>query len=152
MSTNAPSGQAGEPIRTIGTTNIIGYRLRRAQLSVFQRFLGTFDRMALRPAEYSVLGLIADNPGRRQTEISLALGIKRANLVALVDGLAGRGLIERRAASEDKRANALHLTPAGKRFLSRARKLHDSLERELTERLGGEAERDSLLALLARLS
>ena len=35
-----------------GTTGIVGYRLRRAQLNVFQKFLTVFDDLKLRPAEY----------------------------------------------------------------------------------------------------
>ena len=66
---------------------IIGYKLRRAQLSVFQDFLQTFAKMKLRPAEFSVLAMIADAPGQKQTEIAGQLGIKRANFVALMDGL-----------------------------------------------------------------
>src|SRR5690606_1470242 len=61
-------------LHTRATTEIVGYRLRRAQLSVFQRFMATFEALNLRPAEYSVLALIADNPGRKQTEIAEILG------------------------------------------------------------------------------
>src|SRR5690606_36107249 len=99
------------------TTGIIGYRLRRAQLSVFQRFLTLFEELRLRPVEYSVLMLIAANPGRKQTEIAEVLGIKRANFVTLVHGLEDRGIVERVASVADKRANALHLTAEGDAFL-----------------------------------
>jgi DNA-binding MarR family transcriptional regulator len=139
-------------LETGATSSVIGYRLRRAQLSVFQRFLDVFAELNIRPAEYSVLVLIADNPGRKQTEIAEVLGIKRANFVTLVHGLEARDLVERRASEGDKRANALHLTRTGKAFLSNARTLHDSLEADLIERLGGERARDRLLALLDRLT
>ena len=148
MSTLATNG----PLAAGSTADLIGYRLRRAQLTVFQRFLAVFDEMKLRPAEYSVLVLIADNPGRKQTEIAEALGIKRANFVTLAHGLEERGLIERRPASGDKRANALHLTSDGTEFLSRGRSLHDAMEMDLTDRLGGPSRRDQLLELLGRLT
>src|SRR5881396_3575906 len=111
-----PTGRTSEGeerLETSGTTSLVGYRLRRAQLNVFQRFLRVFDEIGLRPAEYSVLVLIADNPGRKQIEIAEVLGIKRANFVTLVHGLERRGLIERRPANDDRRANALHLSAAG---------------------------------------
>ena len=38
---------------------IIGYKLRRAQLYVFQDFIASFAKLKLRPAEFSVLTLIA---------------------------------------------------------------------------------------------
>lgn len=151
MPTNAVAAEAEDAINATGTSSIIGYRLRRAQLRVFQRFLMVFEELNLRPVEYSVLVLIADNPGRKQTEIAEALGIKRANFVALVHEIEERGLVERRPAVDDKRANALHLTKAGKTFLTRARALHDEMEQALVGRLGGAKGRDALLALLDRL-
>ncbi len=140
----------GAPLEA--SLGMIGYRLRRAQLSVFQRFTMVFETLAIRPAEYSVLVLVDDSPGRKQSEIAAALGIKRANFVALAQGLEARGLIERLNIESDRRANALHLTPAGRSFLAKARALHDQLESEFVERLGGRAQRDQLLELLERLT
>ena len=142
----------GDVLRVEETTGIIGYRLRRAQLSVFQRFLTVFEELKLRPVEYSVLVLIADNPGRKQTEIAEVLAIKRANFVTLVHGLQERGLVARIASEADKRANALHLTEAGEAFLHNAREVHDAMEGDLIERLGGEKAREKLLNLLDRLT
>lgn len=138
-------------LRIGNTTGAIGYRLRRAQLSVFQKFIAFFDDLKLRPAEYSVLVLIGDNPGRKQTEIAEVLGIKRANFVTLVHGLEERGLVERQPLEHDKRANALHLTEAGRTFLDTAKARHAALEDEMVARLGGAAARKQLLTLLDRL-
>lgn len=142
----------GDTLRAEETTGLVGYRLRRAQLSVFQRFLTLFGDLRLRPVEYSVLVLIAANPGRKQTEIAEVLGIKRANFVTLVHGLEERGIVERIASEADKRANALHLTSEGEEFLLRARQMHEMMESDLIQRLGGEKEREKLLALLDRLT
>lgn len=144
--------QSTSALNTASTAGIIGYRLRRAQLNVFQKFLSVFDTLKLRPADYSVLVLIADNPGRKQTEIAKVLGIKRANFVTLVHSLEDRGLVERIPSTADKRANALHLTAEGDAFLAHARQVHEAMEQELIKRLGGESERAQLLALLDRLT
>jgi DNA-binding MarR family transcriptional regulator len=141
----------GPRLRTEATTGIVGYRLRRAQLAVFQRFLRAFAHLDLRPAEYSVLALIASNPGRKQSEIATVLGIKRANFVPLINGLERRGLTERRAAPGDRRAKALYLTADGRAFHAEAQGLHDAFEAACVERLGGAGERDRLLELLDRL-
>ncbi len=141
-----------DDLQTETATGAMGYRLRRAQLNVFQKFLSVFDALKLRPAEYSVLVMIGDNPGRKQTEIAEVLGIKRANFVTLVHGLEERGLVERVPSLADKRANALHLTADGVAFLAHARSMHDALEAELVARLGGAEARDQLLALLSRLT
>ena len=142
----------GSGLRTETTIGAIGYRLRRAQLSVFQKFLAFFDEFKLRPAEYSVLVLIGDNPGRKQTEIAQVLGIKRANFVTLMHGLEERGLVERVPSAADKRANALHLTRAGTAFLQTAQTCHARLEEETIAQLGGQEARNQLLTLLDRLT
>ena len=152
MPATEQQAETDDGLRTQATTGIIGYRLRRAQLQVFQRFMAVFEAINLRPAEYSVMVLIHDNPGRKQTEIAEALGIKRANFVTLVHGLEERSLIERRPAMGDKRANALHLTPEGRIFLDNARGLHEAMEQDLIKRLGGEKSRDLFIGLLDRLT
>ena len=152
MSDNDEQLTTADTLRAEATTGIIGYRLRRAQLNVFQKFLTVFENLKLRPAEYSVLVLIADNPGRKQTEIAEVLGIKRANFVTLVHGLEERGLVERTPSAADKRANALHLTREGEAFLVHARGVHAAMEDEMVTRLGGTQARDRLLELLDRLT
>ena len=139
------------PLRADSTTRIVGYRLRRAQIAVFQRFLAVFESMGLRPAEFTMLVLIADNPGRKQTEIADALGIKHANFVSLAQDFEARGLVERAPAAADKRVKALHLTPEGEAFLAKARVTHDALEKEFVNRLGGPKARNTLLGLLDKL-
>lgn len=136
---------------TGSVSGIIGYRLRRAQVTVFQQFMARFAQFGLTPAEYSVLALIGTNPGSKQTEIGDALGIKRANFVTLFNGLEARHLTERRRPAGDRRANALFLTEAGQQLIARANAVQASFEAEMVERLGGSAAREQLLALLDRL-
>lgn len=143
----AETGAAGIP--EMG--EIVGYKLRMAQLVVFQDFIESFSRMKLRPAEFSVLALIGRSPGLKQTEVAGQLGIKRANFVALMDGLEQRGLAERRKAPNDKRSHSLHLTPEGVRFVGKMSAIWRGHEERMVERLGGAEARDTLLALLDRL-
>jgi DNA-binding MarR family transcriptional regulator len=137
---------------TSAVSGIIGYRLRRAQVSVFQQFKTRFAQFDLTPAEYSVLALIAANPGSKQSEIGEALGIKRANFVTLINGLEQRGLTERLEAAADRRSNALHLTASGEDLIVRANAAQAEFESEMVERLGGARSRNQLLALLDKLS
>ena len=144
-------GKDDVPARIPELGEIIGYKLRRAQLAVFQEFIEAFVKMKLRPAEFAVLALIARKPGQKQTEIAGQLGIKRANFVALMDGLEQRGLAERRKAEGDKRSHSLHLTPEGTRFVDGMATVWAAHEQRLVARLGGPEQRDALLRLLDRL-
>lgn len=132
-------------------TDIVGYRLRRAQIAIFQQFTARFADHDLRPAEYSALALIEANPGSKQIEIAKALGIKRANFVALINGIEARGLIERRLPPDDRRSQALFLTPLGMETMQELNAAQAAFEADCVRKLGGPAARDQLMELLGRL-
>jgi DNA-binding MarR family transcriptional regulator len=125
----------------------IGYVLRRAQLAVFKDFIRTCSEFDIRPAQYSVLAVIENNPGLKQIEISTALGIKRTNLVALLDHLESRGLARREPVPTDRRSYALFLTGKGKAFMQRAHASVAAHEEHVNAAIG-EKGREQLLALL----
>ena len=130
---------------------IIGYVLRRAQLTVFEDVISTFSEVDLRPAQYAVLVLLGEQPGLKQSDVAAALDIQRANFVVLFDGLERRGLARRRAAPNDRRSYALFLTEAGEQVLARANELEAQLEARLDAKLGPGG-RQELLRLLGRLA
>src|ERR1043166_7449364 len=132
-------------------TSLIGYMLRRAQIAVFQEVFHAFAEGGIRPAQFSVLTVLAHNPGRTQSHVAAALGIKRTNFVALIDSLERRGLAERRPAPSDRRSHALHLTDAGKATVRRLNRKVDKLEAGMIRRIG-RGRRAVLLELLKRLS
>jgi DNA-binding MarR family transcriptional regulator len=129
----------------------VGYLLRRAQLAVFEDFARRFAALDLTPAQFSTLLAIRENPGRRQSDIAASLGVQRPNFVALMDGLEKRGLATRVRSGEDRRANALELTPAGAALLERALGAQAEQEAAIRE-LIGEAERRKLIETLETLS
>jgi DNA-binding MarR family transcriptional regulator len=95
--------------------------------------------------------VLAHNPGRTQSQVAAALGIKRTNFVALIDSLERRGLAERRPAPSDRRSHALHLTDAGKATVRRLNRMVDKLEAGMVRRIGRDR-RAVLLDLLSRLA
>ncbi|BBF92947.1 MarR family winged helix-turn-helix transcriptional regulator [Blastochloris tepida] len=133
-----------------GLNAVVGYALRRAQLAVFEDFIARFATLDLTPAQYSVLLVIGNNPGRKQAEIAAALGIQRPNFVNMLDELERRGLAERLPSATDRRSHALVLTKSGSALLARARAMQDEQERELAQKLGPGG-REMLVALLQRL-
>ncbi len=132
--------------------NLLGYRLRRAQLSVFQDFLVAMKDFDLRPAQFSVLAIIDANPGLKQSRVSEALGINRANFVALLDELEQRKLARRAPAPGDRRSNALFLTPKGEAFLKDAYRHLLAQHEKRVETVLGSADKQQLLSLLEKLT
>jgi DNA-binding MarR family transcriptional regulator len=94
-----------------------------------------------------VLTVIERNPGLRQSQVSAALGIKRANLVALLDSLENRGLAKRTPVATDRRSYALHLTDAGAALMQKLAEINAAHERRVTGKIG-EPGRRELLRLL----
>jgi DNA-binding MarR family transcriptional regulator len=130
---------------------LIGYRLRRAQLKVFEDFIASFAPLGLKPAQFSALVLIEANPGRSQREIAAALGIQRPNFVAMMDEFERRGLAERHRSEVDRRSHALDLTEAGRALLRQGREIVRGHEERIAGGLSA-SERADLLRLLSRLA
>ena len=65
-----------------------------------------------------LLRLISREPGQSQQAVARRLGTPPSRLVALVDGLEQRGLIERRRNPGDRRNYALHPTAAGEQAMA----------------------------------
>ncbi len=129
----------------------VGYRLRRAQLAVFQHFNETFAAKGLRPTDFAVLLLLTRNQGSKQSEVAEALGIQRANFVAIVDGLEHKGFVERRKSDLDRRVQSLYITDAGLAYLEELMPIWQEHEERLLSQLGGVAARDQLIGLLKKL-
>ena len=133
-------------------SELLGYALKRAQLKVFEDFLQCVAPVQLTPAQFSVLLLLDNNPGRNQTEIAATLGILRPNFVAMLDSLESRDLCARVRSANDRRSHILMLTEKGSAVLARAKKLVATKhEARLNELLGPEG-RDALLSMLTKIA
>jgi DNA-binding MarR family transcriptional regulator len=138
-------------VRTAPLQDLIGYALRRAQGQVYADLNGALARISLRPLQYTLLLMVAENPGASQSSVCEALGIQKANCVPTMSELERRGLIIRRKSAADARSYELHVTNKGKRILQRAGEVHSLHEQRLIERIGVEG-RDQLLRLLGKLT
>ncbi len=127
------------------------YRLRRAQLSVVSDFNESLFEFGLRPADFSVLIVVANNTGLKQSDVAEALGIQRANFVAIIDGLEDKGLLQRRRSDSDRRVHYIEMTDEGRSVLAEISEIWKSHEAKLIDRLGGEKARDQLIGLLRRI-
>lgn len=130
----------------------IGFLLKRVQMAVFTDFIRTFAPADIRPAQFSVLVIIARNPGLKQSQVSAALSIKRTNFVPLLDSLEARGLVKRKLAATDRRSHALHLTAKGTALVGDLTALWREHEGRIRTLLGGDETHAHLCALLGRLT
>jgi DNA-binding MarR family transcriptional regulator len=138
---NARTLAVGAPITVGPLTNHLGYVLRRAQVAVFQDFFAAFEKLDVRPVQYSILAVIQQNPGLSQSQVSDVLGIKRTNFVAMLDTLEARHLARRTPTERDRRSYALYLTADGEALMRKLYVIASEHEQRLIDRLGADTHR-----------
>lgn len=130
---------------------LLGYQLRRAQLTVFQHFAGTLGDQNVTPGQVGLLVLVSRNPGINQTALARAVGVERSTLGEAIDRLLKRRLLLRKPAPQDRRSYALRLSASGEKFLDdfvpRLLRHEDDVAGDLSPE-----ERKTLIALLGRLA
>ena len=130
--------------------SLLGYNARRAALAVIGVFLERMQPFQLKPVDFSVLSVIAHNPGITSRQLCTALGILPPNLVGMVNALEQRELVVRRPHPRDGRAMGLHLTPSGQKLMRDAEKTAAALEADVASRLTP-AEQRTLIGLLKKV-
>lgn len=134
----------GTPARSVGfTLSSLGHAVSR-------EFRATLEPLRMEPREFAMLRAIAPAEGLSQQALAERLQTPPSRMVAFVDELEQRGLLERRANPDDRRARALYLTDEGRTLLESAFKLASQFEHRLCAPLEG-SEREQLLDLLHRV-
>ncbi len=139
-----------ESVDTGFLRTLVGYNARRASLAVIEVFMERMAVYRLKVVDFSVLSLVAHNPGVTSRQLCATLNVLPPNLVGIVAALERRGLIERTPHPSDGRAMGLHLTPAGVDLTAQAEGTAAELEVDATARLTT-AERKTLIRLLQKV-
>jgi DNA-binding MarR family transcriptional regulator len=128
-----------------------GFLLVQLGSHAHRRFAERLAALDLHPRHFGMLSHLAASEGQSQQALSIALGIHRSAVVALVDDLEQRGLAERRRNSADRRAYTLYLTPPGRALLADLQRIAEEHEDELMTALDA-SERSRLISLLQRVA
>jgi DNA-binding MarR family transcriptional regulator len=107
--------------------------------------------LELTPPDAGILRLLRVAAGMSQQELATKLLIHPSRLVAILDNLEKRGLVERRANPDDRRLYSLHLTKGGRELLESIGKVAREHQDALLTALSKE-ERNELAALLHRVA
>jgi DNA-binding MarR family transcriptional regulator len=141
---------AVDQVDTSYLESLIGYNARRAALSVIEVFMPRMAPYDLRPVDFSVLSLVAHNPGITSRQLCTTLGILPPNLVGMIGALEKRELIQRRPHPRDGRAMGLHLTTTGQKLMRDAERTAAELEADVASRLSASESR-TLIRLLKKI-
>ena len=146
-----PSGGAGSPSGGAGSAPLgIAFLLAQLGAHAAQRFAARIATVGLTPPQVGLLRAIAVTPGQSQRALARHLRTQPSRVVAFVDELEGRGLVQRLPNPRDRRLHALHLTAKGRKLMQQIRQIAMRHEDEICAPLNPE-ERRQLGALLERL-
>ena len=129
----------------------VAFMLSSLGYAVSRRFHEMLGPLELEPGEFALLRAVAASDGEAQNALAERLHISPSWMVAIVDDLERRELLERRPHERDRRVRKLHLTAAGKKLLKQAERRAQQFDGEVTEPLS-ETELEQLLGLLQRVA
>ncbi len=132
-------------------THLVGYAASRASIELKKTFARHLGPLELKAVEFSILVLVASNPDVNQKELGAALDVSAPNMAITLDRLVERGWVERVRATHDRRAQLIHLTPAGREFVRRAERIAATMENAALTALSP-AERALLIELLLKVA
>lgn len=139
-----------EPIAGDRASSTLAFLLSQVGIHAAREFSERIAEVDLSPPLFRVLNLIDAAEGRSQQAIGEAVEVPASRMVALVDELEQRGLVERRPHPTDRRVRALYLTPKGRKTLARGREIAQAHEEALTRGMTA-TDRKRLVKLLQKM-
>jgi DNA-binding MarR family transcriptional regulator len=115
-----------------GLPDLLGFQLRMAHVAVYRDFATAMETLELTQKQCAILQLIGANSGVSQVDLASTLGTDRATMMAIIDRLDQRSLLERRRSTVDRRRQELYLTSAGEEMLKTAKRIIAEHERHFT--------------------
>jgi MarR family transcriptional regulator for hemolysin len=131
---------------------LLGYNLAQAAIpsfKIFQKRIG--EPFQLRRLDFTILMLVAANPGVTQRQMSLALEVSAPRLTLVCDKLEERELITRTRSEDDRRKQYIALTRKGGALVRKAERIAEHMERELLGHLT-DLEQTMLFQLLEKVA
>jgi DNA-binding MarR family transcriptional regulator len=141
----------GPPVLHRALSKHTGFLISRMGLVAQRQFAAKIAAVGLTPRLWGALNVLDHEGEISQQHLGRSVGIDPSSMVATIDELEAKGLVERRRHPTDRRAHALHMTELGRTTLAQARKLAAAAQDELLAPLD-ESERELLHALLLRLA
>jgi DNA-binding MarR family transcriptional regulator len=102
----------------------VGYQVKRVQQSLRRRCDTALRPSALSMAQYAALRALADHPDASASELARLCFVTRQSLQDLLTALLATGLVRAASSPNRGRANALALTPSGRKRLAAS---HDAV-------------------------
>jgi DNA-binding MarR family transcriptional regulator len=113
----------------------LSYLFKHAQLRLAELTGAALAPLGITGRELAVLLVISEEPPASQLQIGTRMGVDRTTMVALIDELERKGLVERRPDDVDRRRNVTALTTLGRTTARQAASAAEKAERRFLEPL-----------------
>jgi len=134
-------------------TSRLGYLLKHAQLNFSQSGARALESLNITGRQLAVLVVLDVAEPLSQLDAAKELGVDRTTMVALIDELEDKGLVERRRSPDDRRKNIVELTAHGKQTLTEGERRHQETEKAFLDGAGlTPIEADLFVRILKRLA
>lgn len=140
-----------EPIDLGPLPGLLGHLLRRAHTRMLLDFTESTAEFGVTSGEFALLCLVEANPGVTLGQLATAAALDKSTLSPAMQRLTERGLVERHAVPNDRRAQALRLSPGGAALLPPLKDRIAEHETRLSQPLEA-SEREMLMRLLRKLN
>jgi DNA-binding MarR family transcriptional regulator len=128
-----------------------GFLISRVGMVARKRFGEQLEGIGLNVRMWGALNVLDAEGALTQHALGKCVGVDPSSMVATIDELEEKGLVERRRHPTDRRAHALHLTAKGRATLANGRELARGAQDQLLAPLGAQ-EREQLHELLLRVA
>lgn len=143
-----PAGAPGMHAALIRHT---GYLVSRCGMYAARHFAQRLESIGVTPRMWGALNVLDAEGSVSQHQLGKAIGMDPSSMVGTIDELEALGLVQRGPHPTDRRVHALGVTAAGRRALTRGRKLARAAQSELLAPLS-EPEREQLHDFLTRIA
>ena len=127
-----------------------GHLIRRCQQIAVAIFVDEMREFDLTPVQYAALFVVRAQPGVDQTRLVNLIALDRSTIGSVVERLETKGLITRKAGTEDRRTKRLYPTEAGIALLAAVTDAVDRAQHRILAPLNA-AERAAFMTMLTRL-
>ncbi|ROO86051.1 DNA-binding MarR family transcriptional regulator [Actinocorallia herbida] len=141
----------GDPTPLTRLKNAPSWLINQAAAHSHRLLTEGFGAADLRSSHYRLLAGLAEHGPASQAELGRRTGIDRSDVVAALNELAGKSLIERAPDPADRRRNVITLTPEGRRRLTELDGVLARIQDDLVAPLSP-AEREEFVRLLTRVN
>ena len=99
-----------------------GFLLRKVSTASFNAFQELVGELGLHPMHFGMLSIIAAEEPISQHELGERAGVDPSTMVARMDVLEEKGLVQRTRSSEDRRSYEIRVSAEGRRVLAKLRR------------------------------